>query len=90
MGHLSGASSNQTIDPNDRYSVFRAVSQPDVSNIAASPSVESNERFGVFQSSEQPAVNAQLQSGRVPLFQAGFGWNKKEDGNTNEHFPKVI
>lgn len=61
-----------------------------MSNIAASPSVESNERFGVFQSSEQPAVNAQLQSGGIPLFQAGFEWNKKEDGNTNEHFPKVI
>ncbi|XP_022780245.1 synergin gamma-like isoform X2 [Stylophora pistillata] len=82
MGHLCSASSSQTIDPNDKYSVFKAVSQPDTSNTAALPSMESKERFGVFQSSESPAVNVKLQGGGVPLFQGVLGWN------SGEKFPK--
>ena len=89
-GHLSSTSSDHSIDCNDKYSVFKAVSQPVVNSIAASPSTESKDRFGAFQSNDQHVIKTGLQTGGVPPFQGGVGWNRTEGGSTGEHFQKVI
>ena len=89
-GHLSSTSSDHSIDPGDKYSVFKAVSQPVVNSIAASPSMESQDRFGAFQSNDQPVIKTGLQTGGSPPFQGGVGWNRTEGGSTGEHFQKVI
>ena len=78
-GRLSSTSSDHSIDPNDKYSVFRAVEQPDVDAMASSPSVDSKDRFGAFHSGDIPMS----QPSQLPLLHSGVsqsssGWNQTE------------
>lgn len=92
-GRHSSTSSDHSIDPNDKYSVFRAVDQPEVTSIAASPSMDSKDSFGAFQS-DQPVKKSVPPIGEVPLFQGGVsqqsgGWNRTEVSSTGGHFQSV-
>ena len=85
-GRHSSTSSDHSIDPNDKYSVFRAVDQPEENSITNSPSVDSKDRFGAFQSGDQLVMKALSQPSQVPLFQGGVsqpssGWNRTEAGS---------
>ena len=92
-GRVGSASSVHSIDPNDKYSVFRAVDQPEVSSIAeATPSMDQNARFGAFQSGDGSAMKSEPPTGEVALFQGGVSqqstteWNKPEVSSTGGHF----
>jgi len=91
-GRVGSASSVHSIDPNDKYSVFRAVDQPEVSSIAeATPSMDQNARFGAFQSGDGSAMKTEPPPGEVALFQGGVSqqnteWNKPEVSSTGGHF----
>ncbi|KAL9988732.1 hypothetical protein ACROYT_G003211 [Oculina patagonica] len=95
-GRHSSTSSDHSIDPNDKYSVFRAVDQPaEATSIAASPSMDSKEGFGVFQSGDQPVMKCGPPPGEVSLFQGGVsqqsgGWNRTEVSSTGGHFQSVM
>lgn len=88
-GRHSSTSSDHSIDPNDKYRVFRA--QPEVTSITAAPSMDSKDRFGVFQSGDQPVMTTGPQSSDVPLFQGGVGqqssgWNRTDASSTGGQF----
>ena len=88
---VSSVSSDHSVDPNDKYSVFRTVDQPDVNSIAVTPSVDKNDRFGAFQSGDQSAMKTEPPPGKVTLFQGGVsqqstGWNKTDISSTGGHF----
>ena len=100
-GRVSSVSSDHSVDPNDKYSVFRTVDQPDVNSIAVTPSVDKNDRFGAFQSGDQSAMKTEPPPGKVTLFQGGVsqqstgwnktdisstGWNKTDISSTGGHF----
>lgn len=90
-GRVSSVSSDHYVDPNDKYSVFRTVDQPDVNSIAVTPSVDKNDRFGAFQSGDQSAMKTEPPPGKVTLFQGGVsqqstGWNKTDISSTGDHF----
>ena len=90
-GRVSSVSSDHSIDPNDKYSVFRTVDHPEVTNIAVTPSMDQNDRFGVFQSGDQSAMKTAPPPGEVALFQGGVGpqstgWNKTNISSTGGHF----
>ena len=94
-GRHSSTSSDHSIDPNDKYSVFRAVDQPEVTSIVgSSSSMASKDRFGAFQSGDQPVMKTGPPPGEVPSFQGGVsqqssGWNKTEVHSTGGHFQSV-
>ena len=90
-GRVSSVSSDHSLDPNDKYSVFRTVDQPEVTTIAVIPSVDKNDRFGAFQSGDQSAVKTEPPPGGLALFQVGVGhqstgWNKTDISSTGGHF----
>ena len=69
----SSTSSDHSIDPNDKYSVFRAVDNPETTSIASSSSVDSRDDFAAFRSADQPIMmKAGSQPSEVPLFQGGI------------------
>lgn len=80
----SSTSSDHSIDPNDKYSVFRAVDNPETTSIASSSSVDSRDDFAAFRSADQPIMmKAGSQPSEVPLFQGGISepssnWNRLE------------
>ena len=94
-GRVGSASSGHSVDPNDKYSVFRTVDQPEVAGIAAAtPSMDQNDRFGAFQSGDQSAMKTEPPPGEVALFQGvvsqqSSGWNKTEVSSTGGHFQSV-
>jgi len=90
-GRVSSVSSDHSVDPNDKYSVFRAVDQPEVTSIAVTPSMDKNDRFGGFQSGDQSAMKTEPPPGEVAFFQGGVnqqisGWNKTEVSSAGGHF----
>lgn len=97
-GRHSSTSSDHFIDPNDKYSVFRAVDQPEVTSTvgSSSSSMDSRDRFGAFQSGDQPVMKTGPPPGEVPSFQGGVsqqssatGWNKTEVHSTGGQFQSV-
>lgn len=91
-GLVSSVSSDHSLDPNDKYSVFRTVDQPEVTSIALTSSVDKIDRFGAFQSGDQSAMKTGPPAGEVALFQGGVGhqntgWNKTD--TSGGHFQSV-
>lgn len=89
-GRHSSTSSDHSVDPNDKYSVFRTVDQPEAAGMASFPSVDSNDRFGAFQSGDQPVLTPAPQPSQLPLFQGGAsqprsGWHRTEASGMDEH-----
>jgi len=88
---VSSVSSDHSVDPNDKYSVFRTVDQPEVTGIAVAPSMDKNDRFGAFQSGDQSAMKPEPPPGEEALFhgrvsQQSTGWNKPDVSSTGGHF----
>ena len=82
-GRHSSTSSDQSFDPNDKYSVFRAVDQSGAIDMTSSPSMGSQDRLGVFHSHDQPVAKPGPQPNHLPLLHSGVsqtssGWGQAE------------
>lgn len=85
-GRHSSTSSDQSIDPNDKYSVFRAVDQSGAIDVTSSSSMDSQDRLGAFHSHDQPVAKPGPQPSHLPLLHSGVsqpssGWGQTEVRN---------
>lgn len=91
-GHGS-TSSDLSIDPSDRYSVFRTIDNPESTSLATSSSVDSKDDFGAFKSVDSPSmVKIGSQASEFSAFQDGAGQissglNRRETGTTGSSLP---
>ena len=91
-GHGS-TSSDLSVDPNDRYSVFRTIDNPESTSLATSSSIDSRDDFGGFKSVDIPSmVKMGSQTSEFSAFQGGAGqissgWNRRETSTAGSSLP---
>ena len=91
-GHGS-TSSDLSFDPNDRYSVFRTIGNPESTSLATSSSIDSKDDFGTFKSVDSPSmVKIGSQASEFSAFQDGAGqissgWNRRETSTAGSSLP---
>lgn len=70
--HHSSASSDLSVDPNDRYSVFRTVKQPETNEAASVFTEKTEDSFGAFKSSNPPVSKPGTITSHFPLLRDGL------------------
>ena len=91
-GHGS-TSSDLSVDPNDRYSVFRTIDNRESTSLATSSSIDSRDDFGAFKSVDSPSmVKMGSQTSEFSAFQGGAGqissgWNRGETSTAGSSLP---
>lgn len=92
-GDHGSTSSDLSIDPNDRYSVFRTIDNPESTSLATSSSIDSRDDFGAFKSVDSPSmVKVGSQTSEFSAFQGGAGqissgWNRRETSTAGSSLP---
>ena len=76
--------SDNSADPSDKYSVFRALQQPETHRAANVVAEDSKDTFGAFKTGDHPVSKPDLIPNQFPLPHAGLGHPSNSNSSQTE------